>query len=99
MNGRERMSLAMRRESPDRVPVMCQLALGHYFLNAGLAPHEIWFTSEAFAKALVKLLGIEDERIRLEWISAAEGQRFADVINEFTDQVRDLGPSPFKGDN
>lgn len=50
-------------------------------------------------KALVKLLGIEDERIRLEWISAAEGQRFADVINEFTDQVRDLGPSPFKGDN
>ena len=50
-------------------------------------------------KAMVKLLGFEDGRIRLEWISAAEGQRFADVINEFTDQVRDLGPSPFKGDN
>ncbi len=46
-------------------------------------------------KNVVKILGIEDERIRLEWISAAEGGRFAEVINEFTDQVRALGPSPF----
>jgi len=46
-------------------------------------------------KRLVKLLGIEEGRLRLEWISAAEGVRFAQVINEFTDQVRALGPSPF----
>jgi F420-non-reducing hydrogenase iron-sulfur subunit len=44
---------------------------------------------------MVKLLGIEQGRLRLEWISAAEGARFAQVINEFTDQVRDLGPIPF----
>jgi F420-non-reducing hydrogenase iron-sulfur subunit len=52
---------------------------------------------EQFAKTMnmVKLLGIEEGRLRLEWISAAEGVRFAQVINEFTDQVRDLGPSPF----
>lgn len=55
MNGRERIALAMQHKIPDRVPVMCQLSLGHYFLNAGLAPHEIWFTSEGFAEALVKL--------------------------------------------
>ncbi|MBV6400780.1 MAG: Uroporphyrinogen decarboxylase [Anaerolineales bacterium] len=55
MNGRERMALAMRHEEADRVPVMCQLALGHYFLNAGLAPHEIWFSSEGFAEALVTM--------------------------------------------
>ncbi len=55
MNSRERMALAMRLREPDRVPVMCQLALGHYFLNTGLAPHEIWFTSEGFAEALVRL--------------------------------------------
>ncbi|MDP1716028.1 MAG: uroporphyrinogen decarboxylase family protein [Anaerolineales bacterium] len=55
MNGRERIALAMRHEAPDRVPVMCQLALGHYFLNAWLAPHEIWFTSEGFAEALVTM--------------------------------------------
>jgi len=55
MNGRERIALAMRHEIPDRVPVMCQLALGHYFLNSQLAPHEIWFTSQGFAEALVQL--------------------------------------------
>jgi hypothetical protein len=31
----------MRLEMPDRVPVFCQLALGHYFLNAGLPAHRI----------------------------------------------------------
>ena len=55
MNGRERIALAMQHKEPDRVPVMCQLALGHYFLNTSLAPHEIWFTSEGFAEALVTL--------------------------------------------
>ena len=45
-------------------------------------------------KKMVELLGIEAPRLRLEWISAAEGARFAQVINEFTDQVRALGPSP-----
>lgn len=55
MNSRERMALAMRHKIPDRVPVMCQLALGHYFLNTELPPHKIWFTSEGFAEALVTL--------------------------------------------
>jgi len=50
-------------------------------------------------KNVVKILGIEEERIRLEWISAAEGGRFAEVINEFTDQVRALGPSPFASED
>ena len=45
----------MRHAPVDRVPVMCQLALGHYFLNARIAPHRIWFTSEGFAEALVTL--------------------------------------------
>ena len=55
MNGRERIALTMRHHIPDRVPVMCQLALGHYFLNTGLSPHDIWFTSQGFAEALVTL--------------------------------------------
>jgi F420-non-reducing hydrogenase iron-sulfur subunit len=44
-------------------------------------------------KALLKILGLEEGRIRLEWISAAEGPKFARVINEFVEQVRALGPS------
>ncbi|MGD1996605.1 MAG: hydrogenase iron-sulfur subunit [Anaerolineae bacterium] len=43
---------------------------------------------------LLRLLGIETERLRLEWISAAEGARFADLMSQFTEQIRTLGPSP-----
>ena len=52
MTSRERMAAAMHHQVPDRVPVMCQLAVGHYFLYTGLPPHAIWFTSEGFAEAL-----------------------------------------------
>jgi len=55
MNSRERIALAMQHKAVDRAPVMCQLSLGHYFLHAGLSPHEIWFTSQGFAEALVAL--------------------------------------------
>ncbi len=53
---------------------------------------------EQFEKtmAIVKLLGIDPGRLRLEWISAAEGARFAQVVNEFIAQVRALGPSPLR---
>jgi F420-non-reducing hydrogenase iron-sulfur subunit len=42
---------------------------------------------------LVELLGIELARLRLEWISSAEGVRFAEVAREFTGEVKSLGPS------
>jgi len=45
----------MRHQAPDRVPLMCQLSIGHYNLNGGYQPHEIWYDSEAFADAAVKL--------------------------------------------
>ena len=48
-------------------------------------------------KKLLPQLGLESERLRLEWVSAAEGQRFAQVITEFTEEVKKLGPSPWKG--
>jgi hypothetical protein len=49
------MAVAMRLGRPDRVPVMCQLALGHYFLHAGLDPVEVWHSTDGFAEALVRL--------------------------------------------
>jgi uroporphyrinogen-III decarboxylase len=55
MDGCERIALTMRHKAPDRVPVMCQLSLGHYLLNTGISPHELWYTSEAMAEAMVKL--------------------------------------------
>jgi F420-non-reducing hydrogenase iron-sulfur subunit len=37
-------------------------------------------------------MGIEQERVRLEWISAAEGEKVKRVINEMVDTVKKLGP-------
>lgn len=42
----------------------------------------------------MNLLGIDERRLRREWISASEGQRFAEVIREFTEEVRQLGKNP-----
>jgi uroporphyrinogen-III decarboxylase len=55
MNSKQRIAAAMNHDKPDRVPVMCQLALGHYFLNYNEKPSELWFGSESFARALVEL--------------------------------------------
>lgn len=44
----------------------------------------------------LQLLGIETGRLRLEWVSAAEGTRFARIMTEFTEQVREMGASPLK---
>ncbi|RPI26940.1 MAG: hydrogenase iron-sulfur subunit [Acidobacteria bacterium] len=43
-------------------------------------------------KRVVSQYGIAPERIRLEWISAAEANRFVAVAKEMTEQIRDLGP-------
>ena len=41
---------------------------------------------------LLKDLGIDPKRLRLEWVSASEGQRFQEVVTEFTEQLKALGP-------
>lgn len=48
-------------------------------------------------KKVLKDFGIEDERFRLEWISASEGEQLAEVVNEMTEQIRKLGPLNWKG--
>jgi F420-non-reducing hydrogenase iron-sulfur subunit len=48
-------------------------------------------------KKLIALTGLEPDRLRLEWVSASEGQRFAQIVTEFTEQIKKLGPSPLSG--
>jgi F420-non-reducing hydrogenase iron-sulfur subunit len=47
-------------------------------------------------KLMLTDFGLEEERFRLEWVSAAEGPRFAQVVRDFTEQVRQLGASPYR---
>ena len=43
---------------------------------------------------LLDAVGIDPARFRLEWVSAGEGSRFADIVKEFTDTLKKLGPNP-----
>lgn len=45
----------------------------------------------------LKEFGIEPERLRLEWISASEGDKFAAVVRDMVDEIKKLGPNPLKG--
>ena len=53
MTSKERIYNAMHMREVDRVPVMCQISIGHYFLYSGIDPVDIWFTSDGFAEALM----------------------------------------------
>ncbi len=46
----------------------------------------------ALTKQMLKQFGIEPERVKLVWASAAEGVRFADEVSKLVEQVRALGP-------
>jgi F420-non-reducing hydrogenase iron-sulfur subunit len=45
---------------------------------------------------LLDQFGIERERVRLEWVSAAEGEKFAEVVKDMTEKLRALGPLNWK---
>jgi len=45
-------------------------------------------------KNLLAEMGINPARLRLEWVSATEGKKFATAIEEFVNEIKQLGPSP-----
>jgi len=48
-------------------------------------------------KRVLEQFGIEPERVRLEWISASEGDKFAMVVKDMVEQIKKFGPNPLKG--
>ena len=69
----------------------CHIGDCHYLEGNVRAQERITKMVEA-----LKILGWEIDRFRLEWISASEGKRFAQMMTEFTDQIRNLGPLKMK---
>jgi len=55
MTAKERMARAMALGVPDRVPVMCQMSIGHMLLQTGLPPSQFWLSGDCFAEGLLKL--------------------------------------------
>ncbi len=73
-------------------------------LVAGCHPGDCHYTSGNYKaqnrivmlKEILEQFGIEPNRLRLEWISASEGNRFAEIIKDMTHEIRKLGPSPLR---
>ncbi len=67
----------------------CHIGDCHYISGNEEAEKRMAVTAEVLDK-----LGLGRNRMRLEWISASEGQKFASTMKEFTEQIRALGPNP-----
>jgi coenzyme F420-reducing hydrogenase delta subunit len=62
-------------------PGDCHYTSGNYFARRRMT----------LLFSMLSYLGIEKERVRVEWVSAAEGQKFALTMNQFTEAVTALG--------
>jgi coenzyme F420-reducing hydrogenase delta subunit len=71
----------------------CHIGDCHYIKGNYFAQQRI-----KIVRRLLTKCGLEPERLRLEWVSASEGERFAGLMTEFTTQVSELGPSPVRGE-
>ena len=57
-----------------------------------------YYTRRRFAllNRVVQSLGLEDERLKLTWISASEAKKYQQVVTEFTERIKELGPNPIR---
>lgn len=70
-------------------PGECHYSEGNYFTRRrGL-----------FLKQLLEYVGIEPERFQVRWVSASEGVKFADTVEEVTEQIKALGPNRPRADS
>lgn len=63
----------------------------HYLSGNFKAQRRVMLT-----KKVLQQFGIEPERLRIEWVSASEGDRFASIMKEMVQVIKKLGPSPLK---
>lgn len=63
-------------------PGDCHYMKGNYF-----ARRKIFMVQK-----LLKFIGLEEERFRMSWVSAAEGAKYAQVVEDFVEDIKDMGP-------
>lgn len=91
-SGRVSPDLILRtfREGADGVMVLgCHIGDCHYTDGNHRTIKRI-----PILKKLLDYSGIDSRRLYLNWVSASEGDKYAAVVNEFVEQVRELGPLP-----
>jgi F420-non-reducing hydrogenase iron-sulfur subunit len=101
-----RMIRVMCSGRVDPTFVLKALAMGvDGVMIAGCHPGECHYLEQNYKtmrrfsmlKHTLSTIGVEDERVRLQWASAAEGVQLAEAINKMIDQVRALGPLNWPG--
>jgi coenzyme F420-reducing hydrogenase delta subunit/ferredoxin len=93
-SGRVSPEMIMRTfdQGADGVLVLgCHIGECHYDTGNHRAAKRI-----PILRSLMSFAGLEPERLRLDWVSASEGERFARIAGEFTESVRSLGPIHWK---
>ena len=81
------------RSGADGVLVAgCHLPSDCHYISGNFKAHR----RVTMLKKLLPQFGIEPERLRIEWVSASEGDRFATVIKDMTEEIKKLGPSPLR---
>ena len=69
----------------------CKLDECHYISGNYKAKDRIEMTHK-----LLEIMGLGAARLRVEWITASEGQKFANIMQEFTNDIIAMGPNPIK---
>lgn len=80
---------AFLRGADGVLVVGCKLGECHYFDGNYQARLKVEAT-----KSMLKKVEIEPERLRMEFMSSAEGAKFAEVVGQFSEEIRALGPTP-----
>ncbi len=80
------------QEGADGVLITgCHIGDCHYLKGNFLAKKRV-----AMMKELLKFTGISPDRLRIEWVAGSEGPKWARLVDEFTETIRGLGPSPLR---
>ena len=90
-SGRVSPELVLRafREGADGVLVLgCHIGDCHYVSGNHRTAKRI-----PVLRRILEYIGIEPERLRLDWVSSAEAPKFQQVVNEFTETIKELGPA------
>ncbi len=93
-SGRVSPELVVRafREGADGVLVLgCHIGDCHYQEGNHRTARRI-----PIVQKLLGYIGIHPDRLRLEWVSSAESVRFQEVVTQFTETIRGLGPSELR---
>jgi coenzyme F420-reducing hydrogenase delta subunit/ferredoxin len=93
-SGRVSPELIMRAfdQGADGVLVLgCHIGECHYDTGNHRAAKRV-----PIVHALMSFAGLERERLRLDWVSASEGERFSKITTEFVEAVRALGPARWR---